>query len=79
MAYKTDYQVSADQSVTMLRVWSHHWGCQVNCRISNRMHSIQLESRAASGEVKGRLHSTKTMQPQCSVGGSKRDICLLLV
>ena len=41
----TDYQVSADQSATVLRVWPHHWGCQVDCQTSNGIHSLQLNQK----------------------------------
>ena len=41
---------------TILALFTHH-----NCLTSNGMHSVQLESRAASGEVKGYGSSTKSM------------------
>ena len=77
----TDYQVSADRSDTVLRVWAHHWGCQVHRLASNGMHSLQLESGATIGEVKG-YNSTKQTQPLVALEGQNfvSDMtCLLLV
>jgi len=88
MAYETtDYQVSADQSAaTVLRVWSHHWGCQVDCLTSNGMHSYSwIENKVEQQVERSKVTEVvllKSMQPLAAFEGQNfaSDMtCLLLV